>query len=306
MDAIPFVSKVYKKHLNMRNYFFAASLYPEVQILTARGCPFRCFFCLWPQVFQGRAWRARSPQNVVEEMRYIQNELPQVKGVVIEDDTFTVDLKRTAHLCTLLTDNKITVPWNANVRTDLDLETMRLMKRSGCYLLIVGIESGSQAILDTIDKGLRTEHIQRFFDNAKAARLLVHAAFMAGNPGETKDTLKENLRLAKQYLPDTVQFFPLMPYPGTSAYAWAKEKGYLKIKSYRDYLTPQGLHNCVIDLPGLTAQELVAWCNAARSAFYLSPRYLWYKTSRIVRRPTEAIRTYKALRTFRKYILKKS
>ena len=173
-------------------------------------------------------------------------------------------------------------------------------------MLIVGIESTEQAILDNIEKGVKASDIQKFFNNAKRLKLLVHAAFMAGNPGETTETLKKNLFLAKRFLPDTVQFFPLMPYPGTKAYDWAKEKGYLKIKSVRDYLTPDGLHNCVIDLPGLPREELVRWCDKSRKSFYLSPRYIFYKTKQALLRPNDAIRTYLAFMRFRKYLLRRA
>lgn len=304
LDKLPFVSRIYKKHLTIGNYFFAASLYPEVQILTARGCPFKCFFCLWPQAFQTRAYRARSPRSVVEEFLYIKNELPRVKGVVIEDDTFTVDKKRVHEICELLIRKKAVLPWNANVRTDIDLETMKLMKRAGCYLLITGIESATQAILDNINKGLKSADIQKFFDNAKRLGILVHAAFMAGNPGETALTLKKNLDLAKRFLPDTVQFFPLTPYPGTHAYHWARDNGYLKLASFRDYLSKEGLHNCVIDLPGLSSKELLAWCDRSRRAFYLNPGYILYKLTQALTRPRQFIRTYKAFMHFRKHLLR--
>lgn len=306
LNRLPMVSKVYKKHLNIKSYFFAASLYPEVQILTARGCPFRCFFCSWPQSFQGRVYRTRSPKNVLDEFIYIKNNLPEVKGVVIEDDTFTIDKKRVVEICELLIENKVNIKWNANVRTDLDLETMKKMKEAGCYLVIVGIESAEQSILNNIDKGLSASNVQKFFDNAKRLGLLVHAAFMAGNPGETEESLKKNLSLAKKNLPDTAQFFPLMPYPGTRAYAWAKEHGYLKINSFRDYLTKEGLHNCVIDLPGLPREALLKWCDKSRRSFYLHPRYIFYKMKRMIIKPHEAIRTYKAFIAFEKYILKTS
>ncbi len=305
LDRLPMVSEVYKKHLKIKNYFFAASVYPEVQILTSRGCPFKCFFCLWPQTFNQRSYRVRSPQNVLEEFIYIKENLPEVKGIVIEDDTFTVNNKRVREICQLLITNKVRLKWNANVRLDLDIETMELMKKAGCYLIITGIESASQLILDNIDKGQSADSIQKFFDNAKRIGLLVHAAFMAGNPGETKDTLKMSFSLAKRAMPDTVQFFPLMPYPGTQAYQWAKEKNYLKVNNFRDYLTPEGLHNCVIELPGLTKTEILNWCNQSRRYFYWSPRYLFYKSKRIFFNPKEIIRTYKAFMTFRKFILLK-
>lgn len=304
LDKLPFVSKVYKKYLNIKNYFFAASLYPEVQILTSRGCPFKCFFCMWPQCFQGRKYRTRSAKSVLEEFMYIKDHLPEVKAVVIEDDTFTIDKNRVMEICGLLIKNKLNLPWNANVRTDLDIGTMKKMKEAGCYLIIVGIESANQKILDNIHKGINSDNIKQFFDNAKKAGLLVHAAFMAGNPGETHESLKDNLRTAKIYMPDTVQFFPLTPYPGTEAYEWAMANGYLKIKSYSEYLTKDGLHNCVIELPGLSREEIMESCYKSRRSFYLNPRYLFYKMKQFLLKPGDAIRTYKAFMTFKKYILK--
>lgn len=304
LDDLPFVSAVYKKHLCVRDYFFAASLYPEVQIMTARGCPFRCFFCLWPQTMQPR-YRARSPENIVREFLYIRNELPEVKSVVIEDDTFTVDKTRVLAFCDGLIRQKAVIPWNANVRTDLDFATLKRMKEAGCYLIITGIESANQQILDNINKGLKASNIQTFFDNAKKLGLLVHAAFMAGNPGESEETLALNLSLARKYLPDTVQFFPLIPYPGTQAYEWALAHGYLKIGSYRDYLTPSGQHNCVIDLPGLSSKRLVEWCNASRRSYYTSPRYLFYKCGQLIRNPRQFMRTYKAFLHIRKHLIRR-
>jgi len=304
LDKLPMVSKVYKKYLNIKNYFFAASIYPEVQIFTARGCPFRCFFCMWPQSFQGRLYRTRTPQNVLEEFLYIKNNLPEVKGIVIEDDTFTIDKKRTRAICDLLIEHKLNIKWNANVRADLDIETMKIMKASGCYLIIAGIESTEQLILDNINKGINAASIQQFFDNAKKAGLLVHAAFMAGNPGETKESLKKTLDAAKKFLPDTVQFFPLMTYPGTKAYDWAKENGFLRMDTFRDYLTKNGFHRCVIDLPGLSGKDLQDWCDKSRFSFYFSPRYIFCKIKQMPSKE-HLIRTYKAFIAFIRYILRK-
>ena len=90
LDKIPFVSKVYKKHLNIKDYFLGSSLYPEVQIFTGRGCPYLCTFCSWPQTLMGRKYRVRSVSNVLDELDWIQDNLPEVKEVFFEDDTFTI------------------------------------------------------------------------------------------------------------------------------------------------------------------------------------------------------------------------
>ncbi|MFH1093330.1 MAG: radical SAM protein [Candidatus Omnitrophota bacterium] len=306
LDDLPFVSSVYKKHLNIKNYFFAASDYPMVQIFTARGCPFRCFFCVYPQTIHGNTYRTRSPENVVDEFIYVQENLPEVREVVIEDDTFSVDKNRVRRICELLIQKNIKLKWNANVRADLDLDTMKLMKKAGCRLIIIGFESADQQILDNIDKGAQSERQEEFFKDTKKAGLLLHAAFMAGNPGETQETLDKTFAMAKRFMPDTVQFFPLMAYPGTRAYDWAKENNILKSNDFSDWLTKEGLHNCVLDLPNLSSKQLVQWCDASRRNYYLSFRYLWYKIKQIILNPVEAKRTIMSMYRFKKFLLRGS
>jgi len=302
LDEIPFVSSVYKQHLNINNYFFAASDYPMVQIFTARGCPFQCFFCVYPQTIHGNLYRTRSAENVVDEFAYIKENLPEVREVVIEDDTFSVDKKRVKKICELLIERKINLKWNANVRADIDLATMQLMKKAGCRLIIIGFESADQTILDNIQKGAQVERMDQFFRDTKKAGLLLHAAFMAGNPGETKQTLAKTFALAKRFMPDTVQFFPLMAYPGTKAYQWAKENNLLKSQCFSDWVTKEGLHNCVLNLPNLSSQELVEWCDISRKKYYLSFRYLCYKAMQMILHPQEVKRTMRAMFKFRKFL----
>ncbi|MCG2711683.1 MAG: B12-binding domain-containing radical SAM protein [Candidatus Omnitrophica bacterium] len=302
LDNIPFVSSMYKKHLNIKNYFFAASDYPMVQIFTARGCPFRCFFCVYPQTIHGNTYRKRNPENVVEEFVYIQENLPEVREVVIEDDTFSVDKNRVRRICELLIQKNVKLKWNANVRADLDLNTMKLMKKAGCRLIIIGFESADQQILDNIDKGAQVERMEEFFKDTKKAGLLLHAAFMAGNPGETEETLERTFAMAKRFMPDTVQFFPLMAYPGTRAYDWAKENNLLKSNDFSHWLTKEGLHNCVLNLPELSSKKLVQWCDTSRRNYYLSFRYLWYKLKQVIVHPEEAKRTIMAIYRFKKFL----
>jgi radical SAM superfamily enzyme YgiQ (UPF0313 family) len=94
LDALPFVSQVYSKHLNIKDYFYAICQHPEVTIITGRGCPHRCTYCVYPQTFQGRTYRPRSPENVAKEFEFIAQNFPFVKEIFIEDDTFPVDRKR--------------------------------------------------------------------------------------------------------------------------------------------------------------------------------------------------------------------
>ncbi len=303
LDALPFVSRVYKQFLDVKKYFFAAANYPEVQIFTARGCPFNCFFCVYPQVMHGNAYRVRSPDNVVEEFDFIARNFPSVKEVVIEDDTFTVDQRRVESICDKLIKKKNRLFWNANVRADLDIGLMRKMKEAGCRLVITGFESGEQKILNNIGKGITIEQSEEFFQNARKAKLLVHAALMAGNPGEDKKTLEKTFSLAKKGFPDTVQFFPLIVYPGTKAFQWAQKNNFLKTVDYQQWVTKEGLHNCLVDLPDISAQDMVNWCNDSRRKYYLNLKYIFYKIFQMVRYPREIKRTVKAGLKFSKHLL---
>jgi coproporphyrinogen III oxidase-like Fe-S oxidoreductase len=129
---------------------------------------------------------------------------------------------------------------------------------------------------------------------------------MAGLPGETKETLKETLELAKRLKPDTVQFYPVMVYPGTEAYDWYKERKLITTDDFSKWLTPKGLHNTVIRTEELSSEELVRFCDDARRAFYLRPTYLFYKAKQSVRDSQEMRRNLKSAKIFMKYLIKGS
>ena len=306
LDELPFVSKVYKKFLKIENYFNPNALYPMVTITTSRGCPFPCTFCVYPQTLMGRGFRARSAENVVAEMEYIVENFPQAKAIFFEDDTMTVNKNRCKELSELILKKKIKISWTANARVGLDYETMRIMKEAGCRSFCVGFESGSQKILDNMKKKSKLEEMELFMKNAKKAGVLIHGCFMAGLPGETKETLQETLELSKRLNPDTVQFYPVMVYPGTEAFAWYKEKGLIQTSDFSQWLTQEGLHNTVVSTEELSSADLVKFCDAARRSFYLRPSYLLYKLVQMILHPKEIKRTLKSARVFSKYLIKGS
>jgi radical SAM superfamily enzyme YgiQ (UPF0313 family) len=148
--------------------------------------------------------------------------------------------------------------------------------------------------------------MRTFVADAKKAGIMIHSCFMAGNQGETKETLMNSLRFAQEINADTFQFFPLMVYPGTEAYEWARKNGYLLTEDYSKWLTEEGLHDCVVSTPELSADELVSFCDYARTRYYLSPRYLRYKFLQMIRHPQEIKKTLKSAKTFSKYLFRKS
>ncbi len=303
LDALPFVTEVYKKHLDIKDYFYASLRYPQVTILTARGCPYNCHFCNAP--FKN-SYRARSIENVVEEFKYIQKELPEVKEVMIEDETFPVNKRRTLDLCDLMMERGIKLKWSCNARVNTDFETLKRMKEAGCRLLCVGFESPTQEVLDGVDKKTTKGLQQDFMKNSRKLGLLVNGCFILGLPNDTKETIRGTIEFAKELNPDTAQFYPLMIYPGTSAYKWAKERGYIITEDYSKWLDEEGMHNTNISRPGLTNDELVKLCNTARKEFYLRPGYMIKKLWQSLKDPSEGLRTVKATRTFFKHLLRVS
>ncbi len=305
LDEIPFASKFIKERLDPKDYFFAAATYPSIQIFTGRGCPFRCNFCVYPQTMHGHVFRARSAENVVAEFEYIAHNFPDVHEVVIEDDTFTAKKSRVLEICELLRKKGLQkrLRWLCNARVDLDLETMQAMKKAGCRLIIPGIESGNQQILDNIRKGTKVEQFGSYVENAKKAGLLIHACYMVGNQGETKRTMQDTLELALKLDTDTAQFFPLIPYPGTEAYEWNRKHGYIE-PDYEKYCQEDGTHNTVLSLPGLSAQDMVDFCNYARRRYYLRPSYIMHRLKVGLASPSDLKRSLKAFGQLRKHLFR--
>jgi radical SAM superfamily enzyme YgiQ (UPF0313 family) len=307
LDDIPFVSKVYHKHLDITPYFYGHSRHPLIVTVTGRGCPFRCTYCVLPQTMQGHRYRKRSIESIVQEFLYIRDNFPGVKEIMIEDDTLTADKKRCRELAeALIATGGHRIPWSANSRADVDYDTMRVMRKAGCRLFCVGFESGEQAILDNIQKAITLEKIAVFTRDAKRAGIMVHGCFMVGNRGETKETLEKTLRFAKELNPDTAQFYPIMVYPGTSDYQYFDEKGWIVSHDFRKWLTDDGLHSSVVSNPDLRYEELVAFCDRARREFYLRPRYMLSKLRQAIAYPSEAKRIFKAGFTLIKYLSRPS
>jgi len=306
LDDIPFVSQVYRRYLDIDPYFYGHSRHPIVTLVTGRGCPFRCTYCVVPQILQGHKYRKRSVESIVQEFLYIRDNFPGVKEIMIEDDTLTADKKRCRELSeALIATGGHRIPWSANSRADVDYDTMCLMRKAGCRLFCVGFESGEQSILDNIEKSITLDKISDFTQNARKAGILVHGCFMVGNRGETRESLQKTLKFAKEINPDTAQFYPIMVYPGTSDYGYFKEKGWIISQDFRKWLTEDGLHSSVVSNPDLTYEELVKFCDRARKEFYLRPTYIFSKLKQMITYPQEAKRIVKAGFTFVRYLLKR-
>lgn len=306
LDEIPMAAPFIKKYLDIMDYVFPAAQYPAIQIFTGRGCPAHCNYCVYPQTLHGHKYRLRSPQNVVDEFQYIADNFPKVHEVIIEDDTFTANKNRVLEICRLLTEKGLNkrLKWLCNARVNIDLETMQIMKKAGCHLIIPGFESYNEQILKNIKKGSNLKLIDEYVANAKKAKLMIHACYMVGNQGETRETMENTLNAALRFKTDTAQFFPLIPYPGTEAFEWAKNNGYIS-GNYEDYLQEDGTLNCILNTPELSAKELVDFCAYARKKYYLRPWYIAHRLWMGIKDPQDLKRSLKAFNKIKKFLLKK-
>jgi len=265
-----------------------------IMIITGRGCPFRCFFCVYPQTFHSRHYRARSAENVVAEFDYIQKNFPDVKEIGIEDDCFTANPKRVKKICQLLIQQKNKLSWYCNVRGDVDYELLKLLRQAGCRLVTVGFESSDQSVLNQMNKNEKITDYYRFAKDARRAGIMVHGCLMCGTPGDSRKVQEENYRFATKINCDSMQFYPLYVYPGTEAYEWAKENGRLRTEKFSEWLKEDGSHNCVIDMEDMTAKEMVDLCEKNIRRYHLRPRYLAMKLAQALRDPAEGLRSLKS------------
>ncbi|MBN1543572.1 hypothetical protein JW992_15630, partial [candidate division KSB1 bacterium] len=154
-------------------------------------------------------------------------------------------------------------------------------------------------------KGQNPDLQRRFRRYAAELGILVHGCFMVGFPGETRQSMEQTLRLAIELEPDSAQFYPVMPYPGTGAYRYYQDNGFLASENFRDWLTEEGGHRCVIRLPGLPAADIESFCEQAFRRFHFRPRYLLAKGIQALRRPAEGWRSLQAGLYFLRYLLRK-
>lgn len=305
LDIIPFGSKVYKKHLNIRNYYYGHVRYPMISIFTSRGCNARCNYCLYPQTMFGN-FRSRTPLNIAQEFSWIANNLPEVREVLIDDDTFTMNKAHAQATARELIKIKNKIKWTCEARANLDYETLTLMKKAGCRLIVTGFESTNQNVLDRVNKGIKMNEVYDYVRDAKQAGIKIHACFMAGNPGDTIETLDNSLNWAIEQNFDTVQFFPLQVYPGTKAYEWAIQTGYIREQDFRNWVTPSGMHNMTINVndQGLNYQECLDFCDEARRKFYLRPSFILKKLVTGIFEPYELRKNIIGFLNIRKYLFK--
>lgn len=306
LDELPWVAPIYKKHLDFRHYFNANAPPPMVTLISSRGCPFRCGFCVYPQTLTGRAFRFRSVSDVLDEAAWALEAFPGLRSIFFEDDTLTANKARCLEFCDQILARGLSFSWIANSRADLDEETLRVMRAAGCRMLCVGFESGDQKSLKAMKKGVSVDSMRAFVRHAKKAGILVHGCFIFGFPGETETSILRTIDFALSLAIDTAQFYPVMVYPGTEAYQDYLERGWITADDFSKWLTAEGLHNCVVKNEELSPEKLVRLCDLARRKFYLRPGYVAGKVLRSLTSPAEMARTARAGGVFLKHLIRGS
>ena len=266
MDQLPFVSEVYKRDLNVNDYFIGYLKHPYVSFYTGRGCKSRCTFCLWPQTVGGHRYRVRSVGHVVDEVKYILANFPQVKEIFFDDDTFTDAGPRAEAIAREL--GKLGITWSCNAKANVPRETLKVLRDNGLRLLLVGYETGNQQILFNIKKGMRIDVARRFTRDCHELGITIHGTFILGLPGETKETIQETIRFAAEINPHTIQVSLAAPYPGTFLYNQAVENGWLDA-DHAELVDEHGIQIAPLHYPHLSHQEIFDSVETFYRRFYV-------------------------------------
>jgi hopanoid biosynthesis associated radical SAM protein HpnJ len=296
LDALPDVTDVYFRDMDVRRYNVPFLLYPFVALYTTRGCPAQCTFCLWPQTLSGHPWRKRSTDAVAREMAKAKEYWPYVKEYFFDDDTFNIQKARTVELSGKLKPLNLT--WSCTSRVTTDYETLKAQKEAGCRLLIVGYESGDAQILKNIKKGATVERARQFTKDTKKLGLKVHGDFILGLPGESKESIRRTIDFAKELDVETIQVSIAHAYPGTELYDFAKKSGFI-VGTER--MVDAGGHQVAqIEYPGLPREHVMEMVHKFYDEYYFRPKAVFRIVRKAVFNGEERQRLYKEAKSFMK------
>lgn len=254
---------------------------PMTTMILSRGCPFGCLYCASRNIW-GRTYRVRSVDKAIEEIKQLIKNYG-IKNINFWDDLWGVKPGWTEEFCKRMIDEKIKISWSCERRVDtVDLETLKLMKKAGCYSIFYGIESFDQECLNAINKGIKVEDAKNAMMLTKKAGIEVRANFILGLPHETPEKAKKMIKMISKINPDYIKFNMLTPYPGTALYQevssgnkWGIfKKDYSKSTSYFATFLPYGYKSF---------EELESMKKYAFRKFHLRPRYVFSKILKIRR-----------------------
>ena len=239
---------------------------PYTFVLTSRGCPAGCRYCIKHVTYQSSV-RHRSPDHVLKEM-YMLKEMG-MNHIHFEADLFTVKKDFVYDLCNTIIKDGLQLRWSCNSRVDfVDEEQLRLMKKAGCFMIAWGLESGSEQVLKRARKGTTTQRIHETISASNRAGIMNWGYFIIGLPGETVETIRQTIDISKKLPLDIALFHIATPYPGTPFYYEAVQNGWIQMDRWEDY---DMYNHTVLNYPDLSAAELEYWAKRAAREWSLRP-----------------------------------
>lgn len=269
IDELPFPAR----HIVKSDYYRQGTFTGRrcTTVVSSRGCPHRCTYCLWPKTLYGNRFRARSAENVVAEIEQVVKDF-HIDEIYFDDDSLALNRARILRICQLINQKDIKVKWISQCRVDsMDEEILSVMKGAGCHYIRFGVESGSQKMLDIMRKGTTLAQIERAFDLCRKLGIKTQAFFLLGIPGETPQTMRESIEFAKKLRPDSAQFAVVVPHPGTELYEICQSKGWLKYETWEDF----SAGNCLIETEKLSRKDVERARIQAYREFYFRPSYIF-------------------------------
>lgn len=226
--------------------------FPSIQIVSSRGCPFKCNFCVWPQVmYNSHKYRTFSPKRVVDEMEYCLDKY-NPKTFYFDDDSFVINKKHVLGICKEIRERGINIKWSCmGDAMAVDREMLREMSRAGCVAMKFGVESASPEVLKKIGKPLDLSRVLDVVEWCKEYGVRTHATFCFGLLGDTPETIKKTIEFASNLDVDGVQFSTAIPYPGTRFYKTAEKEGWLLTNDWSKYD-----ESAIVKYPELSVEEL--------------------------------------------------
>jgi radical SAM superfamily enzyme YgiQ (UPF0313 family) len=223
----------------------------------------------------GHRYRVRSAENVLAEVAWIRQNMPEVREVMFDDDTFTdsSNLARVEAIARGL--GKLGMTWSCNAKANVPYATLKIMKDNGLRLLLVGYESGDDMILRNIKKGLKTDIARRFTSDCRKLGIVIHGTFILGLPGETRETIQTTIDFAKEINPHTIQVSLAAPYPGTSLYKQALAEGWLREATGDKLVNEHGVQLAALSYPHLSSNEIFHSVELFYRQFYFRPAKIW-------------------------------
>ena len=241
----------------------------QAVIKVARGCPFHCFFCLATPV-SGAKVRTRSPENIVAELKECVEKY-NIKNFLFWSDIFNFNREWTLELCQKIIESGLKITWSSNTRADtMDDEMAKMMYKSGCRLVSIGVESGSQKMLDNIGKKITLDDIRNTVKILKKNKIKIYNYFVIGLPWETEETVEETIKFAIELDSNFISFYTATPLPGTKYFAYAMLNklvdGNLNFRSA--YYEP------VVRSEHLSKERIFELHKQAVKRFYLRPKFI--------------------------------